>query len=430
MANHQLRISKFYIENSKMMDEKYPNNNDRFIMNDADGNICELKMSIVTMIKLFHQNNLFEPISIEDQLKIAIKFNKYILDDPNDIIDECFREKIVKLPNSKQIQSYVKLKHYDGYKLFCEHLKPSQVNQYYKKLQTIIDSLGIDIDVKGFTSYPSLMEAIMYKYGCFDNVYELAAPLAQKIREKLVFPVPHTYNHKPFYSNKKLYYIDINGAYLSCIDSIPAGKCDSNLEFTEKNAKIKELIEKMYKIRMDLKHKDSILYKMFKQLMTCCWGMSIKRGKIFTKDKPKNVDEYVNQNLPYVVEVNKDFVKTISSISVNYSYPQFARQVLQNFQTKINSVLDIVDKVYYYNIDALLIDEESYKKVVNAGLIGDELGMFKIEHIFTEIAIKSSRVYVATLDDGTKYYHTGNRTVDYNDFVMEVCSSPGTTVLI
>ena len=186
----------------------------------------------------------------------------------------------------------------------------------------------------------------------------------------------------------------------------------------------------MYKIRTELKHSDPVLYNMFKQLMTCCWGLSIKRSKMFTKEKPKQKEEYINQNLPYIIEVNKDFVKTISSISVNYSYPQFAQQVLENFKAKINSILDIVGKVYYYNIDALLIDEEAYKKVVAAGLVGDELGMFKIEHIFTEIAIKSSRVYVATLDDGTKFYHTGNKTVDYDEFVKSVRSSPEITVLI
>ena len=162
MANQQLHISKYYIENSKLLDEKYPNNPERFIMDDAEGNLCQLKMSIITMIKLFHENNLFEPIPVEDQLKIALKYNKQILDQ-NDIVEQCFREKVVKMPNSKQTQAFIKLKHYDGYKLFCEHLKYKQVDEYYAKLQTIIDSLGVSIDVKGFTSYPSLMEAIMYK---------------------------------------------------------------------------------------------------------------------------------------------------------------------------------------------------------------------------------------------------------------------------
>ena len=91
---------------------------------------------------------------------------------------------------------------------------------------------------------------------------------------------------------------------------------------------------------------------------------------------------------------------------------------------------NLVGHVYYHNVDALLIDEEGYKKVVDAGLIGDELGKFKIEHIFDEIAIMSKRKYVATLDDGTKFFHNGNKATDYEWFKQRVLSSPDTTVLI
>ena len=79
----------------------------------------------------------------------------------------------------------------------------------------------------------------MYEYGCFENVYKICGPIADSIRNELTFPVPHTSDNKPLYCNKKLYYIDLNGAYLSCINNIPTGKPDKNYEFEGKNTKIK-----------------------------------------------------------------------------------------------------------------------------------------------------------------------------------------------
>ena len=57
---------------------------------------------------------------------------------------------------------------------------------------------------------------------------------------------------------------------------------------------------------------------------------------------------------------------------------------------------------------------------MDLGYIGQKLGQFKIEHIFSEIAIKSSRQYVSTLDDGSKYYHCVKDSINYNEFVNEV----------
>ena len=76
--------------------------------------------------------------------------------------------------------------------------------------------------------------------------------------------------------------------------------------------------------------------------------------------------------------------------------------------------------VYYENVDALLINESDYNKLVDLGYIGDKLGKFKVEKVFTEIAIKSSKRYVATLENGDKYYHCVKVGVDYDEFVREV----------
>ena len=110
--------------------------------------------------------------------------------------------------------------------------------------------------------------------------------------------------------------------------------------------------------------------------------------------------------------------------------PQFAREVLRNFNAKIKEVESIVKKVYYYNIDALLIDEEDFNKLNQLGYIGNNLGQFKIEHIFNEIAIKSQRVYMAKLDNGEIFNHTGNKSQDYNLFKTTFSGSPETNVIL
>ncbi len=113
------------------------------------------------------------------------------------------------------------------------------------------------------------------------------------------------------------------------------------------------------------------------------------------------------------------YVDTINSFVPHFTFPQFAKSVLDEFRRMINEVKQVVN-VLYENIDAILVTEEDYHKLLELGYIGNKLGQFKIEHIFTEIAIKSQRVYVATLDSGEKYYHCVKRETDYDSFVDAV----------
>ena len=72
------------------------------------------------------------------------------------------------------------------------------------------------------------MQKIMYEYGCFDGVFELTGTNAKRIRDECIFPKTRTFNDKPFYSAEKLYYIDLNDAYMSAIKSIPTGENADN----------------------------------------------------------------------------------------------------------------------------------------------------------------------------------------------------------
>lgn len=119
------------------------------------------------------------------------------------------------------------------------------------------------------------------------------------------------------------------------------------------------------------------------------------------------------------MNTNTGFVDTVNSFVPHFTTPQFALDILTNFNKKIDEISKIVN-VYYFNIDSILIDESDYNKLNELGYINDNLGGFKIEHVFTEIAIKSSKIFVGTLIDGCKFYHCANKNVDYNSFIREV----------
>jgi hypothetical protein len=214
------------------------------------------------------------------------------------------------------------------------------------------------------------------------------------------------------------------------IQGIPTGKCDEKGNFTgELNTKIKELIDRLYMIRQQIKASNPILSKCLKLLSTSCWGYSIRKNRMFKTLKPSDKDEFVKSHINYVIEHDDDVVKMIKSVSFNYSAPQFAREVLNNYHEKMESIRKLC-KVYYENIDAILINEDDYNKLVSLGLVGNELGKFKIEHVFSEIAIMSSRKFVATLDTGEKLIHTPKKDIDYNAFVESVKQNSFTTKLL
>ena len=133
------------------------------------------------------------------------------------------------------------------------------------------------------------------------------------------------------------------------------------------------------------------------------------------------------KNINNIIEYNDSIVKLIKSITFNYSYPQLAREVLNNYHKKMNEIRSIC-KIYYENIDAILINEEDYKKLEEKGFIGNELGKFKIEHIFKEIAISSSRKFVGILEDNSQFIHLPKKDINYNEFVDEIKNNVYTTI--
>ena len=429
MINNELYVQEYYVKNHKEIDAKYPNDPTRFDIVDENGTKKHQKMTIVRLIKTLRKYDLLEEISEKEQLSICRQYEhfRYV---PTTLTDEYFRSIVIKDKSDKQQDLLNDILNNDGYFMFGQHIKDKEeLNKLYDDLQNIINGLGVRVRARNYTKFAELMNKIMFEYGCFENVYELAQPMANVIREQLVFPKPHTTDGEKFYSNKKLYYVDLNSAYLSVIEGIPEGKCDVNGNFSGKlNTKIKDLIHKLYNIRQSIKTTNPTLSKCLKLLSTSCWGSSIKRNRMFKTTKPRDKEAFVNSHINYIIEHGDDVVRMIKSISFQYSYPQFAREVLTNYNNKMEEIRKLCT-IYYENIDAILIDEDDYNKLVGLGLVGNELGKFKIEHIFTEIAIMSSRKFVATLDNGEHLIHCPKKDIDYNAFIETVKNNKYTTRL-
>ena len=249
------------------------------------------------------------------------------------------------------------------------------------------------------------------------------------------------------YLKEKLYYIDLNGAYMAAVKSIPKHIEDMPLgeaptKDSRENTKIKELIEILYEFRMNAKRNgNDKLATTLKFLMNSCWGYSIQRPKLIKHKYTENVQKYIETYEPYVVKYktnselrigdslhreadNKSgYVTTINPFVQHFSYPQFAKSVLDEFNNIMNNIKNIVN-VLYQNVDAILISESDYFKLVELGYIGDKLGQFKIEYIFSEIAIKSKKKYMGILaETGEVFYHCVKKEVKYEEFVRELLPS-------
>lgn len=429
MLKSKVPVTKFYLNNYDKVnnDSRFKNNNRRFVLCNLNENYKYSSggTNILTVIELMKKNNLLVKINDSTINNLKWKFDKTPV--KNIRCDECFRKVIV---NDKKQNFYLnshrilQSKHFFGYKP-----ESYEIAERLNEIQEVVNSLQLrkNINVRQYYKFSDLMQKIMYEFGCYDNVYELTGEVAENIRNQIVFPKTKTFNNKPFYSNEKLYYIDLNGAYISTIKSIPTGIPNQNNEFEGENTKIKELIELLYYKRLEAKNngKDK-LAKTLKYIMTSCWGYSIMRPKNIKHKYCKDVDKYINEFAPYVLkysynEDNKSgYVDSINSFVEHFTTPQFAKSMLDNYNNKISEIKKIVN-IYYENIDALLINENDYKKLLNLGYIGENIGQFKIEHIFTEIAIKSSKTYVATLLSGEKFLHC-LKTYNYDDFVLDVKS--------
>lgn len=380
--NSDVNVTELYVKKYNEIHNihKFVEHPRRFMLkkfSDVRHEFSKTGTNIMKILKLMTEANLLIPMTEKEISELSWAY------EPSRTINFEGYSRPIVIPDVKKCNKYYK----HGKKFFG--FEPENEEPLLDELQNVINSLPLrnHINVRNYYKFSSLMQKIMYEYGCYDGVCECCGKLAESVREKCIFPRPHTTNDKyPLHLTGKLYYIDLNSAYMSVITGIP----DAN---GGQNTKIAELIKQLYEIRKNGNISPE-LRTTLKFLMNSCWGYSIRRPKL-TKHKTTNNLEYnLEEYAPFIIKHGQNYIDIINSFVPHFTCPQFAKSVLDNYNSLMEDIRSKVN-VLYENIDAILITEEDYTKLESLGYIGTELGKFKIEHIFSEIDIRSPKRYTA-----------------------------------
>ena len=424
ILDKDVNATVFYVKNYAKInnDERFVNHPRKMMLSRLDKNRYEFSKKGCTINRIIDamiENKLLEPMTDEEKRYLQYDECSGLFRDyrKNKSITVKCKEAIrqINIKDKKRIPiTFSKPNKF----LFGYDVKDDEIYQRLHELQRLVDSLNLrhNIDVSLYHHFSELMQKIMYEYGCLDDIYEFSGNVSQKIRSELQFPkIIWSEGHY----KGKLYYIDQAGAYMSSVTSIPSGMPDDDGNFKSENTKIKELIEHLYDIRMKAKKvgKDK-LATTIKYMMNSSWGYSMKKPKLIKHRFVKDVDEYVKKFDPFIIKYKYNqghagpgYVDRINPYVESYSYPQFARSVLNTFNAKMKELCNKVN-VLYSKTDSALIYENDYKKLLSENWIGEKLGLFKVEHIFTEVYVKSAEKWIGKNEDGTYFYHMSKKLKD------------------
>ena len=424
ILDKDVNATVFYVKNYDKInnDTRFMNHPRKMMLRRFDDNRYEFSKTGCTINRLIDamiENKLIEPMTDEEKRYLQYDECSGLFRDyrKNKSITVKCKEAIrqINIKDKKRIPiTFSKPNKF----LFGYDVKDEEIHQRLHELQRLVDSLNLrhNIDVSLYHHFSELMQKIMYEYGCLDDIYEFSGNVSQKIRSELQFP-------KIIWSEGhyvgKLYYIDQAGAYMSSVTSIPSGMPDDDGNFKSENTKIKELIEHLYDIRMKAKKIGmDKLATTIKYMMNSSWGYSMKKPKLIKHRFVKDVDEYVKKFDPFIIKYKYNqghsgpgYVDRINPYVESYSYPQFARSVLNTFNAKMKELCNKVN-VLYSKTDSALIYENDYKKLLSENWIGEKLGLFKVEHIFTEVYVKSAEKWIGKNEDGTYFYHMSKKLKD------------------
>ena len=424
ILDKDVNATVFYVKNYAKInnDERFVNHPRKMMVSRLDKNRYEFSKKGCTINRIIDamiENKLLEPMTDEEKRYLQYDECSGLFRDyrKNKSITVKCKEAIrqINIKDKKRIPiTFSKPNKF----LFGYDVKDEEIHQRLHELQRLVDSLNLrhNIDVSLYHHFSELMQKIMYEYGCLDDIYEFSGNVSQKIRSELQFPkIIWSEGH----FKGKLYYIDQAGAYMSSVTSIPSGMPDDDGNFKSENTKIKELIEHLYDIRMKAKKIGmDKLATTIKYMMNSSWGYSMKKPKLIKHRFVKDVDEYVKKFDPFIIKYKYNqghsgpgYVDRINPYVESYSYPQFARSVLNTFNAKMKELCNKVN-VLYSKTDSALIYENDYKKLLSENWIGEKLGLFKVEHIFTEVYVKSAEKWIGKNEDGTYFYHMSKKLKD------------------
>ena len=415
LGNHYIldkdvNVTPFYIKHYEQInsDVRFKNHPRKHMLKRFDDNKHEFDKkpcNIIKVIKTMIDNKLLIPMTNNEIRKQNLQRSFRPQEAYSYHPFGAFR--LIHVKDKQNLLSFLNMpKQTKGAYLFGYDPEDDEINSRLDELQNVINQLNLrhHVNVRLYYKFSELMQKIMFEYGCLDNVYELTGTIQQKIISSLKPLFPKTIWNKELIKGT-LYYIDQAGAYMSSVKSIPTGVSDDDGNFKTENTKIKELIEKLYEFRIKAQSAaNDKLATTLKFMMNSCWGYSMKKPKLIKHKFVKDVNKYIETYAPYVVKYNNNYVDTIKPYVENYSYPQFARSVLTNFNSKMKELSNKVN-ILYSKVDSALITEEDYLKLKKDGMIGNCLGQFKVEHVFTQFYAKSAEQWIGKNIDGTYHYH-------------------------
>ena len=355
------------------------------------------KVSNYQVINKMIKNNLLRPFTTKEYEQIFTNIIEY---QPTKPSYNNARPIVIKPP--KQLRPGLtrtpQNKHFFGYEPDAD-----EVDFRLNELQEFINTLPLEhhINVRNYYKFSNLMQRIMYEYGCFDNVYELAGTLRDNIRNEITFP-NRVITTKTI--NEKCYYIDFNGAFCSFMTHIPTGT-----DLKGKNTKIEQLIKTFYNKRIEAKQQGNTKFATtLKFIMCSCYGASIRKPKTIKHKYSDNIQGTLNNQGDLVVShENKaaGFVNIIQPYVEHYNHPQFAKTILEGFNNKVNELKSIVN-ILFQNIDAFVVNEEDFCKLQQLGYIHDTvLGKLKVEHVFSSMTFYNKMKWIGVNLDGTEFRH-------------------------
>jgi hypothetical protein len=427
MLNDHVNCWSYYLQNYNEIENLFPEHPQKYkLAKNSDGEfvVRQQTMTIATVVEKMIQSGLLKPMSDENMNKLDYSFEQYTEQEYN-------HSRPIVIPKKNFAEVTFKPEIYGQY-YFGFKPELSEVRDLIDQLQDIVNTLVSGIDVRCYSKFSKLMQHIMFEYGCFEGVLESSGYENKMVRDSIKFPKPQT---KIKHAKQKLYYLDIIGAYSSCIDGIPLTLDVSG----ERNYRINDLIQKLFDIRKKLKDSGSKLAYTIKFMMNSCFGFSMKKSKHITTKYSTNVDSRVDEMFDFVAkytykdngtisdgansvstntvdadEVGKEgFVTTLNTFHPHFNHVQHAKVILDNYWINVKEIMDFVD-VLYWNIDAFLVNEEDYNKLLDIGMIGEDLGQLKVECVFDEVVFKSARCWMGILDNGETYCRPRNLIEKYS----------------
>ena len=357
---------------------------------------------ICTALAVMKKNGMLVPMSDDEICKLNYSYKDNIFDDA--LVFN--KTRMLHAPPVNTNDNFKRSAHHGAFLFGYKPDDEDEAKQLHV-LQQVIDDLPLrhHIDVKYYYKFSLLMQHVMEEYGCFDDVYESSGIENITVRNSLVFPKVMNYVEE---ASGKLYYIDLNSACMSCVDGIPY---TLHSDESEMNTKIVDLIHTLYDIRKKAKAEGNVkLATTLKFMMSSCYGYSMKRPSIIKNKYTNDVNKCIDEFAPYIVsyKYNEDHitgkVTMINPYVPSFNYVQFAKRILDNYNTLMTNIKSQVN-VLFENIDAILVTEDDFNKLKQLGYVGDALGQFKIDKVFTDIHFVTPRKWYATCLDGSEFRH-------------------------